>query len=203
MERAGLGSHPHVAVPSEADPLVKCDPWRSSPTPPTYAGPRPGVTRSPEPPRLRAQEDSWAAFLRNATRRPTAVPASVGGASATAGPSSSSSSSVHRPGQSGCPTTSPGGPPRTSGEFAIDRSALIGPFTHRTRTHVAQAEVLELLSSLSLTHLFVDFPGAPPTSESIQIRLTSWDAVQDIIAVFKERTLMTPHAAGPLWAIRS
>lgn len=62
--------------------------------------------------------------------------------------------------------------------------------------------MLELLSSLSLAHLFVDCPGVPPTSESIQVRLTSRDAVQDIISVFKERTLTTFHAAGPLLAIR-
>lgn len=108
----------------------------------------------------------------------------------------------HHPGQSGSHIGGLGGAPRTSGEFAIDRSALIGPFAHRTRTHVAQAEILELLSSLALTHLFVDFPGAPPTSESVQVRLVSWDAVQDVISISKARTLMTAHAAAPLWAIR-
>lgn len=196
MEKPGLGVQPQVASPREPDPLVKCDLWRSSSSPPAYPGPRPGVTRSPEP-RLGAQGDNWAAFLKNVTRRPTTASAPVGGASAASGHPPS-----HRPGQSGGPTPFSTGPPRTSGETSIDRSALIGPFNHRTRTHVAQAEVLELLSSLSLTHLFVDFPGAPPTNESIQIKLTSWDAVQDIISVFKERTLTTLHAAGPLWAIR-
>lgn len=84
-QKAGLGVQRKVAAMTETDPLVKCNPWRAGPLPPAFAGHR-----------LRPHEDSWAAFLENATRRPTSAP------TAAVGPSSGRSQPPGRwPGQGG------------------------------------------------------------------------------------------------------
>lgn len=79
---------------------------------------------------------------------------------------------------------------------------MIGAFPPRTRTSTAQADVLERLRSLGLSHVFVEFPSSAPKCESVSLRLNSWDVVSWLVAAFKEDRRPSAHSSGPLYCIR-
>lgn len=67
----------------------------------------------------------------------------------------------------------------------------------------AQADVLERLRSLGLSHLFMEFPSSAPTCESVSLRLNSWDVVSWLVRAFKADRRHSPHSLGPLYCIRA
>lgn len=85
----------------------------------------------------------------------------------------------------------------------LGRTAVIGPFPPRTRTSTAQADVFDRLKGMGLSHLFSEFPSTAPTSESISLRLTNWDAASWMVAAFRADRRPSAHSAGPLYCIRA
>lgn len=143
-----------ILVADDADPLYAHDPWLPS-----------GATSATTADRAA----SWTEYLQNRVTRP--VPAEGASqprqdlASEGVGPLRNSGGGGSQPSRppgdddrAGLPRAFPSHIGRGSGDdAALGRTAVIGAFQPRTRT--AQADILERLRGLGLSHLFVEFPS--------------------------------------------
>lgn len=85
----------------------------------------------------------------------------------------------------------------------MGRTAVIGAFPPRTRTSTAQADVLERLRRLGLSHLFVECPSSALACESVPLRLNSRDDVSWLVGALEEDRRYSAHSLGPLYCIRA
>lgn len=82
-------------------------------------------------------------------------------------------------------------------------TAVIGTFSHRTRTATALQEVLESLGQLDLLHLLDEHLPAGPTSKLIRLRMIDLAAVSEVIEALRAHRVQTEHSEAALWASRA